>query len=241
MSGDSARAGLSAMAKFEGEINAYAWSQIFCMARVRALSAAEPRRRGPLGHQNASGQLAPGRLELQPPPGRSEDGQECACGDPGRPNRRFQGRLRRPQLDRADAAGRRSHDRYDVVGWGQPVRKNACEPDGRWHSNAPDIVWQAQGAAALRLIPQIEAAIARYPHNVPGGYRLWPGPNSNTFVASIMRAAPEIDAVLPPNAVGRDYISGGKFYAVDPHGDVHLTLYGLAGLSIGRKAASSCS
>jgi hypothetical protein len=65
---------------------------------------------------------------------------------------------------------------------------------------------------------------------------LWPGPNSNTFVASILRAVPEIDAVLPANAVGRDYLAGGKFIHLDPAGDAHLTLYGLFGLSAGRKS-----
>ena len=132
--------------------------------------------------------------------------------------------------------GQTRYDRYDVVGWGQPVRKNAYEPDGKWYSNRPDVVWQATGAEAARLIPEIETAIARYPHNNKGGYRLWPGPNSNTFIASVMRAVPAIDAVLPANAVGRDYLAGGRFVAFDPDGDLHATLYGLFGISAGAKS-----
>lgn len=132
--------------------------------------------------------------------------------------------------------GADAYDRYDVVGWGTPVRKNGYPADGRWYSNAPEIVWQAEGEKAEALIPKIEAAIAAYPHAKPGSYRLWPGPNSNTFVAGILRAVPEIDAVLPPNAVGRDYLPGGGFLAYDPAGDLHLTLYGLAGLSVGVKS-----
>lgn len=128
------------------------------------------------------------------------------------------------------------YDRYDVVGWGQPVRRNGYEPDGYWYSNPPQKVWEASGAAAEALIPAIEAAIAAYPHNTKGAYRLWPGPNSNSFVAYILRSVPAIDAVLPPNAVGRDYIAGGAFYHVDPGGDLNLTLYGLFGISAGIKS-----
>lgn len=128
------------------------------------------------------------------------------------------------------------YDRYDVVGWGRPVRKNGYESDGYWYSNMPRKVWEVSGPAAGTLIPRIEAAIDAYPHNKPGGYRLWPGPNSNSFVAYVMRQVPEIDAVLPPNAVGRDYITDGAFYHFDPTGDVNLTLYGLFGVSLGVKS-----
>ncbi|MGV3548435.1 DUF3750 domain-containing protein [Rhizobium sp.] len=128
------------------------------------------------------------------------------------------------------------YDRYDVVGWGQPVRKNGYDPDGYWYSNAPERVWEATGPEAEALIPRIEAAIAAYPHNRRGGYRMWPGPNSNSFVAYVMRQVPEIDAVLPPNAVGRDYIAEGGFYNVDPAGDLNVTLYGLLGFSAGIKS-----
>jgi hypothetical protein len=128
--------------------------------------------------------------------------------------------------------GAQVYDRYDVVGWGQPVRKNGYAPDGKWYSNTPQVVWQAEGPDAERLIPAIEAAIAAYPHNARGSYRLWPGPNSNTFVAAIMRAVPDIDAVLPSNAVGRDYLAGNRFFSYSG-GDAHLTLYGLLGISAG--------
>ena len=31
--------------------------------------------------------------------------------------------------------GATNYDRYDVVGWGNPVRKNAYDADGNWSSN----------------------------------------------------------------------------------------------------------
>ena len=87
---------------------------------------------------------------------------------------------------------------------------------------------------AARLIPKIEKAISAYPYSKPGGYRIWPGPNSNTFVAHVLRSVPELGVVLPPDAVGRDYLPEGKLFAVDPDGrDVHATLYGLLGVSAG--------
>jgi hypothetical protein len=128
-------------------------------------------------------------------------------------------------------AGQGSYDRYEKVGWGTPVRKNAYSADGRWYSNDPFIVATITGTRAESLIPKIEAAIATYKFNFPGGYRIWPGPNSNTFVASVLRKVPEADVILPSNAVGRDYING---FAMDPDGrDFHLSLFGLAGIAFG--------
>jgi len=39
-----------------------------------------------------------------------------------------------------------------------------------------------------------------------GDYRIWPGPNSNTFVATVLRAVPGTRRdPMPPNAIGRDF------------------------------------
>lgn len=129
------------------------------------------------------------------------------------------------------------YQRYDKVGWGQPIRRNHRPPDGFWYSNPPRLVTAVKGAAAERLIPEVEAAIARYPHGEVGGYRIYPGPNSNTFVAHVLRSVPALNAVLPPDAVGRDYLTNGGFYALDSDGrDLHLSLGGLAGLSLGARS-----
>ncbi|MDO9417201.1 DUF3750 domain-containing protein [Pararhizobium sp.] len=131
-------------------------------------------------------------------------------------------------------AGATSYDRYDKVGWGTPIRKNGYPADAFWYSNQPHLVQKITGAEAERLLPKVEAAISAYPYNRPGGYRLYPGPNSNTFVAHVLRSVPELDAVLPPDAVGRDYLPEGKMFQVDADGlDMHATLYGLAGISAG--------
>ncbi|PST26406.1 DUF3750 domain-containing protein [Mesorhizobium plurifarium] len=132
------------------------------------------------------------------------------------------------------AEGIPAYTRYEKVGWGKPIRKNAYAADGRWYSNAPRIVVAVRGEEAKRLIPKVEKAIEAYPYSSPGAYRLWPGPNSNTFIAHVLRSVPELDAVLPPDAVGRDYLPEGKLFHVDADGrDLHATLYGLAGVSAG--------
>jgi hypothetical protein len=130
--------------------------------------------------------------------------------------------------------GASKYDRYEKVGWSKPVRKNTYQADGRWYSNEPRIVTVVTGEEAKRLIPKVEQAIAAYPYSTRGAYRLWPGPNSNTFVAHVLRSVPELDIVLPPNAVGRDYLPEGKLFHIDADGrDLHATLYGVAGISAG--------
>ncbi|EHS52755.1 hypothetical protein PDO_1341 [Rhizobium sp. PDO1-076] len=130
-----------------------------------------------------------------------------------------------------------AYQRYDKVGWGTPIRRNHRAPDGFWYSNPPRLVVEIKGAEAERLIPKIEAAIESYPHGEPGGYRIYPGPNSNTFVAHVLRSVPELGAVLPPDAVGRDYLDNGGFVAMDGDGrDLHLSLAGLAGVSLGARS-----
>lgn len=131
-------------------------------------------------------------------------------------------------------AGASSYDRYDKVGWGAPIRKNSRPADGRWYSNEPFTVHALRGEAAEQLIPQVEAAIASYPYSHHGDYRVWPGPNSNSFVAHVVRAVPELGG-LPPNATGRDFWPGVVSAGWSPAtGDLHASLFGLAGFSAGQ-------
>jgi len=130
-----------------------------------------------------------------------------------------------------------NYERYDKVGWGTPIRKNSRAADAFWYSNAPRLVAVVKGEAAQKLIPMVEAAIGSYPYGKPGGYRLYPGPNSNTFVAHVLRSVPELGAVLPSDAVGRDFLPDGAFYALDRDGrDLHVTLLGLLGFSAGMRS-----
>lgn len=108
--------------------------------------------------------------------------------------------------------------RYDVVGWGQPVRRDGWDPDGRWYGNVPRVVREVRGGEAERLIPEIEAAIARYPYASRGDYRVWPGPNSNTFTAWVARQVPTLGLEMPAIAIGKDYLGDGWNVAPTPSG-----------------------
>ena len=102
-------------------------------------------------------------------------------------------------------ANARAWTRYDVVGWGNPVRINGWAPDGRWYGTPPTVVADLRGVEAEKLIPTIEAAVKSYQYANAGDYRMWPGPNSNTFVATVLRAVPQLGVIMPPNAIGRDF------------------------------------
>jgi hypothetical protein len=123
--------------------------------------------------------------------------------------------------------------RYDVVGWGSPVRTNGWAPDGRWRGNDPIVVADVGGPAAERLIPKIEAAVKDYRWRNAGDYRVWPGPNSNTFVAGVLRAVPEIGVALPPNAVGRDYRPFPYAGWSDSRTGAEVNFWGVAGIKVG--------
>lgn len=69
--------------------------------------------------------------------------------------------------------------------------------------------------------------------NTAGHYRPWPGPNSNTFVARILRAVPELDATLPPTAIGKDFRPGPYFGLTDTRTEVEVSLLGVAGVKAG--------
>ena len=126
------------------------------------------------------------------------------------------------------------YTRYDKVGWGSPVRTNAYPADGRWYSNEPEILLALHGDDAARLIPRVEAAVASYPFKQRGDYRLWPGPNSNSFVAHVLRSVPELELALPPEAIGRDYRPFGDFVTLSPDWrNLELSLGGYAGLAVG--------
>lgn len=130
-------------------------------------------------------------------------------------------------------AGAARWTRYDVAGWGRPVRTDAWAPDGHWYGNRPRIVADLRGASAAAAVSPIEAAIRAYPYNNHGDYRVWPGPNSNTFTASILRAVPDLSAVLPPDAIGKDWADGLAAGLTPSHTGIEATLYGLLGLKLG--------
>ncbi|MBO1075901.1 DUF3750 domain-containing protein [Roseomonas marmotae] len=129
--------------------------------------------------------------------------------------------------------GASHYTRYDYTAWGEPIRMNGFEPDGRWFGRAPQTVLAADGERAEALIPRLRQSIAQYAYRNRGDYRAWPGPNSNTFVAAVLDGLPEIELALPPTAIGKDYPYDGRWLRLTPSGTgIRLTLGGYGGLTL---------
>ena len=125
------------------------------------------------------------------------------------------------------------YDVYQVVGWrkwrGLPVVvKGQDVPDRSWFGNSPKILSEVKGAEAVAIISSIESAISSYPyHNT---YQIWPGPNSNTFIAHIGRSVPELNLDLPPTAIGKDFMTRSRFIDTAPSGNgTQFSFFGIFG------------
>lgn len=127
-----------------------------------------------------------------------------------------------------------AYSRFDYTAWGRPIWVDRFVPDGRWFGSLPETVFAADGAEAAAMIPRIRAVIARYRYAEPGDYTVWPGPNSNTFVAAVMAAVPEIRTSLPATAIGKDFPYDGRWFGRTPSGTgFRLNLGGYLGLTLG--------
>jgi hypothetical protein len=128
-----------------------------------------------------------------------------------------------------------AYTRYDVTGFGRrPIRVNGYVPDSYWIGNRPEMIAAIGGERAATAIPKIEHAITSYAFAGEGDYRMWPGPNSNTFVATVLRAAPELDVAMPPEAIGKDFRADGAVIGLTESGTgVEMSLLGLLGLKVG--------
>lgn len=136
-------------------------------------------------------------------------------------------------------AGEPAYTTYQVIGWrayngGDALAvSRTTQPDARWYGAEPALLADLRGARAAALIERIEAAAQAYPWR--DRYRLWPGPNSNTFVAHVARAVPELGLDLPPTAIGKDYLGPDRVLAPAPSGTGwQLSLAGLAGVTVAR-------
>lgn len=137
-------------------------------------------------------------------------------------------------------AAKRSHADeftvYEVIGYrlrrtGSSVVVHQRAADGYWFGNRPELLSDVRGAAVEETIDRIEAAVANYPY--ADRYRVWPGPNSNTFTAYVLKHAPELRVDLPPTAIGKDYL-GWKSAGTTPSGTgVQVSMLGAVGVLAG--------
>jgi hypothetical protein len=122
---------------------------------------------------------------------------------------------------------------YEIIGWRLRWSDSALvirdrQPDAPWFGSVPELYADKRGEGVDELITRIDKAAREYPYS--NTYTLWPGPNSNTFVAWIARAVPELKVDLPATAVGKDYI-GSTFVSTAPSGTgFQFTMAGLFGV-----------
>ncbi|MCM0612834.1 DUF3750 domain-containing protein [Marinobacter sediminum] len=121
---------------------------------------------------------------------------------------------------------------HEVTGWRRyVVNSRPGEPDRRWYGAEPELYADIRGGEAQKLIPAIYEAVKAYPY--PTEYEAWPGPNSNTFIAWVIREVPGLEVALPSNAIGKDYLGNSVFAAVPGGAGYQLSLGGYFGLLAG--------
>ena len=125
---------------------------------------------------------------------------------------------------------------YEVIGWHVGHGEGAIlihtgTPDRYWYGAPPSLLAALRGKSAVAAIAKIRKAVAEYPYR--DEYRTWPGPNSNTFTAFVLRRVPELKADLPATAIGKDYLPGPSFIAKTPSGGgLQLSAFGLLGILV---------
>ncbi len=128
---------------------------------------------------------------------------------------------------------------YQVTAWnlyrrGSSVSAERDIPDRYWYGKRPQLLQSLKGKKAQQAIPLIEKAVKEYPF--ADHYRLWPGPNSNTFIAHILREVPELTVELPPTAIGKDFLGYKHFRAPTASGSGYqISIFGLVSLIVGPK------
>lgn len=108
----------------------------------------------------------------------------------------------------AKHTGETAYTVYDVVGWrlhhNQPVlRIDQDIPDRYWYGEKPVLIKEYRGRGVDGLIDAVDAAARAYPWKTT--YRVFPGPNSNTFTGWIARRVPQLELQLPLRAIGSGY------------------------------------
>ena len=125
---------------------------------------------------------------------------------------------------------------HEVMGWrlkrnGTALVERNRPADGYWYGARPELLGDIRGPGVEAIIDRIDDAVKEYPY--PNTYHVWPGPNSNTFVAFVLRRVPELRVDMPPTAIGKDYL-GWKFMNTTPSGTGgQVNLAGLLGVSVG--------
>lgn len=132
----------------------------------------------------------------------------------------------------------RNYTRLEVIGYrvywgGDAVRIRQGVPDGMWFGNRPTLLREIRGDEQVNeLIDTLHEAAESYIYN--DYYRVWPGPNSNTFTAHLGRQVPQLRLELPSTAIGKDYLPKEALVGRTPSGTgVQFSTRGYAGILAG--------
>ena len=98
---------------------------------------------------------------------------------------------------------------YQVIGWrqrrGRPVLSiSEGNPARPWYGSPAVLLRDVRGPEAETLVGRIRQAVDDYPF--AREYKMWPGPNSNSFVAWIGLEVPELGLELPAKAIGQAWM-----------------------------------
>ena len=131
--------------------------------------------------------------------------------------------------------GASEYIRTEVIGWGarngqSVVYSRRGIPDRYWYGYEPELLADIRGADAEKAIVRIEEMALRYVYG--RRYQVWPGPNSNTYTAHLLRDIEELEVDLPATAIGKDYIEGVGFMSAPSNSGFQFSAHGLLGLTL---------
>jgi hypothetical protein len=126
---------------------------------------------------------------------------------------------------------------YEVISWrlrwaDSSVAIGRRKPDGHWYGARPHLLADVRGGHVDGLISRVDQIARSYHYS--RHYSAWPGPNSNTFVATIARAVPELEVEFPSTAIGKDYLGSSVFGCAPSGCGLQFSMLGLLGVTIGR-------
>jgi hypothetical protein len=109
------------------------------------------------------------------------------------------------------AHGASEYQVYEVVRWNlrrrnTVVRISDRDPARPWAGSPAILLHEMRGAEAEALIGRVHEAALSYPFKRE--YKMWPGPNSNSFTAWIGLEVPELKLELPLKAIGQSWMHG---------------------------------
>lgn len=132
-------------------------------------------------------------------------------------------------------AGAGQYVRTEVIGWGARYKQSVVVTrkgiaDQYWYGYEPELLADLRGPEAEKAIARIESLVEAYPFDKR--YGVWPGPNSNTYTAWLVREVEELAVDLPPTAIGKDFIDGVGFVAAPSNTGFQFLVYGLFGITL---------